>query len=1241
MFGQSLLSAFGSAACTTDTDQLFTVPTSTASLATYELNSNANSIPYNQSVTSIATYQLNNATTSIPSNTYPGTPSNITYTAGKFGNAAVFNGSSSHVDFTSPIPDTNTAASFSCWFNMSTLHTSGYKSLIGAGNMTTGAGILSVLLRYASAGNYYIEPSRAFSSYTYYTATSNYSTVALSANTWYNIVFTYETSKQAKIYLNGVLVSTTSLTTTSGPATNSGVLALGQYRDSISASNWNGSIDQVRIFNTALPQSVVTALYNETTTTAQYDYVSYPVSYNGTPSNITYAAGKFGNAAVFNGSSSINLGSASPNFSNNKLSFSFWHNPTSSVSNYKILFSTYTSSFSDGFFNVSRNPDNTIEIGVYAGGGWFYRKTTSAIFTNNTWKHIVLVMDNTKSALADKIVVYVDNVVIATSDNTSSGTPSGNFLNTSNDLLIGNWQHATGYGDLAAYDQIRIFNTALPQSAVTALYNETTTTAQSNNIDYQLANPNSVAYYKMSDATDQLGNYNGTATNVNFNTEGKFGFAGAFNGSSSVITLPAAFSSTYEGSTTWSFSAWVDVNSSNADKNFFTKYNSSVQVGGIQIGTDASGYLNFFVADTSDNRQHNRGNTALSTNTWHHICVIWSSGTMYLYLNGSAETLTNLSNTYTGSTIPTTTTSSTKSNRFGAVTYGGGSTSYSDIKLDQIRIYDAALSAADVSTLYKEVECEPAAINALDHFNTVLYTGNGGTQSVTGVGFKPGLSWVKNRNTSGNSHELADVIRGVDNTLNSNTTSGEYNNATYQFNSFDTDGITVTDDAAGNYAVNGNNETYVAWNWKAPLANLSTSFNGSSSQITLLDSLGTAMGNNNFSVSFWVNVNSASQDAIYLSITRPYDFYVATFSGVIYLNLGTLSYSTGISLSTGWHHIAVTKSSSSGSILYLDNNATADASKTGNITANNIANSIGNYNNGSYVVDGKMGQVRIFNDVLTASEVSDLYTEPAASNNTLNYPAGAGCIAAYPLQTNAVDLSGNYSGASSNVTFGQPGYLTSNTDGTITTAIAANVEAGFNIISYSGNGIAGATVGHGLGQQVKLAFFKNRTTGSTYWYVYSDELSGSTYNLYLNTADTETADNVLRGGNATTIEISNSTAVNATNNNYICYAWASIPGYSRVGSYIGQTAGVTIYTGFQPRFIMVKASQATYPENWAILDAVRGSGKCLNPNLSNAETDSTLNTFTTTATGFSFPHQNTADAMLNENGYKYIFLAIA
>ena len=106
----------------------------------------------------------------------------------------------------------------------------------------------------------------------------------------------------------------------------------------------------------------------------------------------------------------------------------------------------------------------------------------------------------------------------------------------------------------------------------------------------------------------------------------------------------------------------------------------------------------------------------------------------------------------------------------------------------------------------------------------------------------------------------------------------------------------------------------------------------------------------------------------------------------------------------------------------------------------------------------------------------------------------------------------------------------------------------------------------------------------------------------------------------------------------LAYCWHSVTGYSKVGSYTGQTAGVTITTGFQPSFIMIKSSSNV--EHWAILDTERGTGKCLNPNLSNAESDSTLNTFTVSSTGFSFPHQNTADAMLNENGYQYIYLAI-
>jgi hypothetical protein len=103
-----------------------------------------------------------------------------------------------------------------------------------------------------------------------------------------------------------------------------------------------------------------------------------------------------------------------------------------------------------------------------------------------------------------------------------------------------------------------------------------------------------------------------------------------------------------------------------------------------------------------------------------------------------------------------------------------------------------------------------------ENFNTVLYTGNGSTQSITGVGFgsAPDLVWAKQRNGA-NPHEIADIVRGVNNTMGSSGTGADYNNTTYQYNSFDTDGFTVTDDAAGNYAINGSGKTYVAWNWKA------------------------------------------------------------------------------------------------------------------------------------------------------------------------------------------------------------------------------------------------------------------------------------------------------------------------------------------------------------------------------------------------------------------------------------------
>jgi hypothetical protein len=94
-------------------------------------------------------------------------------------------------------------------------------------------------------------------------------------------------------------------------------------------------------------------------------------------------------------------------------------------------------------------------------------------------------------------------------------------------------------------------------------------------------------------------------------------------------------------------------------------------------------------------------------------------------------------------------------------------------------------------------------------FNTKLYTGNGGTQSVTGVGFQPDWLWLKKRNSSAN-HFLFDAVRGANKELNSNNTEAEASPANY-LSSFDSDGFTIGSDSD----INGNSDTHVAWNWKA------------------------------------------------------------------------------------------------------------------------------------------------------------------------------------------------------------------------------------------------------------------------------------------------------------------------------------------------------------------------------------------------------------------------------------------
>ena len=157
------------------------------------------------------------------------------------------------------------------------------------------------------------------------------------------------------------------------------------------------------------------------------------------------------------------------------------------------------------------------------------------------------------------------------------------------------------------------------------------------------------------------------------------------------------------------------------------------------------------------------------------------------------------------------------------------------------------------------------------------------------------------------------------------------------------------------------------------------------------------------------------------------------------------------------------------------------------------------------------------------------------------------------------------------------GDAVSNTDGSITSQVSANTAAGFSIVKYTGSGAAGMTVGHGLtGAIPELVIIKN-LDNSTNWQVFGgslftrmqlDQTGGDDGNLGLTITSTtiQTTQTSGQGANS---------AWNATDD-YIAYCFHSVSGYSKIGSYVGNgsTNGPSVYTGFEPAWIMIKRTDA-------------------------------------------------------------------
>ena len=218
----------------------------------------------------------------------------------------------------------------------------------------------------------------------------------------------------------------------------------------------------------------------------------------------------------------------------------------------------------------------------------------------------------------------------------------------------------------------------------------------------------------------------------------------------------------------------------------------------------------------------------------------------------------------------------------------------------------------------------------------------------------------------------------------------------------------------------------------------------------------------------------------------------------------------------------------------------------------------------------------------------------------------------------------------------------SNTDGSITSTVSANTTSGFSVVTWTGNGSNGATIGHSLNSVPKMMIFKILSSADD-WTVYHSFLgAGKKLNLNNNDAEATVAE-IFNNTEPTSslITFGTHSRTNTNGANYVGYIFAEKTGYSKFGSYTGNgnADGTFVYTGFKPAFVMIKETN-TNGTDWRMMDNKRSTFNLVDdrlfPNLNNVE--NTGDGYDFLSNGFKI---RSSGGDFNGSGDSYIYMCFA
>ena len=961
--------------------------------------------------------------------------------------------------------------------------------------------------------------------------------------------------------------------------------------------------------------------------------------------------GYINRGAVFNESSSyVAVNDSADLRLTGDYTISFWFKTNAIGSLQRLINKDDATDFSAGYF-IMLNTNGTLTIGHNDGANnqnW----SPSNTFSANTWYHISVTYSDT----ANLRTLYINGssaATQATNTNIASGTDK---------LFFGTFGSTSAQGQYfnGKLDQVRIFDKALSSSEVTTLYGETHASTTISTTDI-FSDGSGVALYQLDGNANDTGLANGARKAIDTTDK-----AASFNGSSSVIDFSQPLLIN-----TFSVSFWINTTSTASQRILGNPYGGAgdyglnirieATTGHLEVEWSADG-TNAIILDTA---------TSVNDGNWHHIVATWDEGGQKIYIDNNEEaSSTNASDQY----------ATTDTFKIGA---NWNNTEHYNGKLDDVRIYSDVLTSTEVGYIYNHTTASIPTDNLVAYYNLdgnsndTAGSNNGSDTNITYVqSTKKGVERIDSGAAAifNGSSSYIDVPSGVRQNnnfsfsfwFNTNSTTLGQNAVAFRNGKKFQIGLNNSNVGNGSIRVNAGNNTNVDSATGIFSANtwyhLAVTQSSTGGVKVYLD--GSVVASNSGATGDLVSVTGKDVIGAYYSSS-----YTGFFNGTI----DDVRIYTDVLTST---EVGYLYSNTAASIptdnlqayYKLDGNA-LDSANSFDGTESNITYGFDGTASVSYQEATNFTPDLVWIKARNSSGGSNVLfdsvrglTAPHFLASNLNYAEfGNANTGVTSFDSNGFtvgdDSNGgaNVNGASGGTYSGNGTYVSwcfnagtgaaaSNTDGTITSTVKANQDAGFSIVKYTGNGNSSATVGHGLSSTPELLIAKSTSEANNWWTGVKDVngvlqldsassvISSGGTNGAIGIQSTYTS-NVF-GFLAGTSSVDNA---NKNGQNYIAYCLHSVDGIQKVGSYTGTGGSVNVETGFEPAWIMIKRTDSA--EDWKIIDNKRDNfADALEPNEAIAEENNNNSNFIPTSNGFQM---NDTSGDYNANGGTYIYLAIA